>query len=215
MNDDDYRNSEALRKKIEWDNACPRQYSSFFGFTKTERELNAIEGFTAALEARGDPPLQAVAQEESDPPDFTASLHDGRRIAIEVTEIVCSEAILADIAVRKQEKQEVEKKRQQYPKSKAEVDPFIGKMRVWRPGDLTSAIASAIESKDAKKYHGGPFAEQWLCLFTDEPMLTVESAEDELGRNRFGPLQQINRAFLLFSYRGGHNPLIELDVSGH
>ena len=63
--------------------------------------------------------------------------------------------------------------------------------RVWRPGELTAAILALLLRKDAKTYRRGPFAELYVCLFADEPALTVEIARSELGSAVFGPFNQI------------------------
>jgi hypothetical protein len=119
--------------------------------------------------------LSGLRLQRPDPPDLTAA-RNGGRVAIELAEIVCEEA-----ARRNANGENV--------------------YRVWRPGDLAGAISAMLARKDAKKFHGGPFHETIVCLFTDEPALTVETAMAELTNERFGPFQCITSSFLLFSYR--------------
>jgi hypothetical protein len=73
-------------------------------------------------------------------------------------------------------------------------------IRVWNPGDLTAHVTSRLADKDSKHFNGGPFAGTVVCLFTDEPMLTVQQARDELNLAAFGPFKQLTAAYLLMSY---------------
>ena len=140
------------------------------------KELGVAEDFVVALNAESGLGLSNLQLQRPDPPDLTCISALGEPVAIEVSEVVCEKA------VRRTAKGE-------------------GVLRVWSPGDLTSSVAARLRRKDEKTFHGGPFAHIFVCLFTDEPMLTFESARAELATARFGPFKQLTGAFLLFSYQ--------------
>jgi len=154
-----------------------RQYAPFFEWPdKGGKELGVAEEFVASLNAESGLGLSDLQLQHPDPPDLTCVTAGGERAAIEIAEVVCEET------VRRTAKGE-------------------GVLRMWRPGDLTSSVAALLRRKDDKTFHGGPFAHTFVCLFTDEPMLTLESARAELASARFGPFKQLTGAFLLFSYQ--------------
>jgi hypothetical protein len=165
-----------------------RQYASFFEWPQKQgKELGVAEEFVGSMNAEFSLGLTDLRLQSPDPPDLTCLDAKGGRVAIEIAEVVCEEAVR-----RTAQGQEV--------------------LRVWRPGGLTSSIAALLHWKDAKIFHGGPFCQIYACLFTDEPMLALEAAREELAGSRFGPFRQISGAFLLFSYQPGTQsyPVIKL-----
>jgi hypothetical protein len=165
-----------------------RQYASFFEWPEKQgKELGVAEEFLESMNAEFSLGLSELRLQCPDPPDLTCIDAKGGRVAIEIAEVVCEEAVR-----RTAQGQEV--------------------LRVWRHGDLTSSISALLHRKDAKVFHGGPFCQTYVCLFTDEPMLTLQAAREELVGSRFGPFKQITGAFLLFSYQPGtqNYPVIKL-----
>jgi hypothetical protein len=124
-----------------------------------------------------------------DPPDCVCLTNSGDSVAIEVVEVVCEEATKLNA-------------------KGSEV------MRIWRPGELTNHILALLRKKDNKQFHGGPYESIIACLFTDEPMLTFEQARAELGNQSFGPFNQLDAAYLLFSYQPASQsyPFIHLSL---
>lgn len=170
--------------------ARTRKYASFFEWPeKTGKELNVVEELLPALNAVG-LKLRHLRAQSPDPPDFVCDDPSGRRVAIEVTEIVCEEAVRLNAQGR---------------------DVY----RDWRSGDLGAAITARLSEKDTKTFHGGPFSTVVICLFTDEPALTFDFAERELASARFGPYKQIGAAYLLFSYDPGSTryPLLQMRMT--
>jgi hypothetical protein len=154
-----------------------RQYASFFEWPAKEgKELGVAEEFVASLNTESGFGLSNLQLQRPDPPDLTCLSARGERVAIEIAEVVCEEAVR-----RRAKGEEV--------------------LRVWRPGDLSSSVAGLLHRKDEKTFHGGPFEQIFVCLFTDEPMLTPEAARAELDTARFGPFKQITGAYMLFSYQ--------------
>jgi len=155
-----------------------RKYAAFFELGgKWQKELTVGEELVRALNAEFGYSLNGLELHEPDPPDLACSL-DGNRIALEVTELVCIKAVKAN---------------------------EMGKRvyRDWRPGETAEALTTLLRRKDSIKLQGGPFSDLWVCVFTDELMLTAERIAQELAATTFGPFNQIRKAFVLFSYQPG------------
>jgi hypothetical protein len=165
-----------------------RQYASFFEWTDKEgKELGVAQEFVKALNAEMGLALSSPRLQRPDPPDAICTSAAGERVAVEIAELVTEEAV----------------------RRTAMGEDLL---RVWRPGDVSSAVSGLLLRKDEKTFHGGPFGQLYVCLFTDEPMLTIDAAREELAAVKFGPFRQITDAFLLFSYDPGTRtyPVIRL-----
>jgi len=164
------------------------RYASFFEWSdKQRKELGIVEELIATLHRSFGLTYHSPRNHQPNPPDCVCLDAEGRLVAIEVTELVSQKAI------------------ELVAKGKDVV-------RNWRPGDLAVATAERLESKDGKKYHGGPYAEIIVALHTDEPLISYEYAKAELAHASFGPFNKITSAFLLLSYSGGSYPAVPLNV---
>ncbi len=153
-----------------------RRYASFFEWPdKDLKELGVVEELVASIAACDALELHEPRINRPDPPDCVCSGACGTRVAVEVAEIVCQRAAALNAQGH-------------------------NVYRNWYPGELEPHIATRLANKDSKQFHGGPYDEVLICLFTDEPALTSEFAGSELAQTRFGPFRQITRAYLLFSY---------------
>lgn len=153
-----------------------RKYASGFKWPEKDiEELGVVEELMASVTASRFRELYHPRINRPDPPDCVCSTADGALVAVEVTEVVCERA-----AALNAQGHEV--------------------YRNWRPGELRAHIAMRLGDKDNKQFHGGPYGEVLICLFTDEPALTTELAACELAGARFGPFRQITDAYLLFFY---------------
>lgn len=167
-----------------------RKYASFFEWPdKDGKEFGVVEELVAGLDDFG-LRLHNLRVQRPDPPDCVGQDRYGNFVAVEVAEIVCEDAVRLNAQGH-------------------------NVYRVWRPGDLTAAITSRLSEKDTKTFHGGPFSTIAVCLFTDEPALTVDFAKRELASVCFGPYKQIDAAYLLFSYDPGSKsyPLLSLQLA--
>lgn len=155
-----------------------RRYASFFELGgKWQKELSVGEELVRSLNGELGYCLEQLALHEPDPPDLSCHM-SGNRIALEVTELVCLRAVKANQRGR---------------------DVY----REWRPREAVQSLAQLLGRKDTIRLQGGPFTELWVCVFTDELMLTPERMAHELSGVSFGPFEQIAKAFLLFSYQPG------------
>jgi hypothetical protein len=156
-----------------------RRYASFFQSSDRERaELGVVEELVHELERRGRRTLRDPSSYKPDPTDCICTNEQGGLVAVEVTEVVCQEAARLN-----------EQGEQVY--------------RNWRAGELRGQIARQLKDKDAKTFHGGPYQEILVCLFTDEPVLSHAHIQQELDGVDFGPFKQLTGAYLVVSYDPG------------
>lgn len=170
--------------------ARTRKYASFFEWPdKDGKELGVVEELVSGLNDLG-LKLRNFRVQRPDPPDCVGEDQNGNFVAVEVAEIVCEDAVRLNAQGH-------------------------NVYRAWRPGDLSAAITVRLSEKDTKTFHGGPFSTIAVCLFTDEPALTVDIAKRELASVTFGPYKQIDAAYLLFSYDPGSKsyPLVPLRIA--
>lgn len=180
MTSEDEKEVVALMRAAQ---AKARGYADFFGWS-TDRDLEewgvtttlceALQhtggSFFDKVKARGRP---------NDPPDCEAVDREGNRIAIEVTELVCPDAIRAYKA---------------------------GQVYVWSDWSndrLIAALADRIASKGARyeTLKGGPYDGRYVILiYTDESMLPIAAVREYLDGYIFERPDGVTRVFLLLSY---------------
>lgn len=168
-----------------------RTYAPFFEWPdKPQKEVGVAENLVAYVNRERGLGWHSLQPQLPDPPDCVCSNATGARIAIEVAEVVCSEA-----ASRTARGENV--------------------MRRWEPGDAAAHIRELLLKKDGKKYLGGPYEEVVACLFTDEFDLDFEELREELKNERFGPMKQLSSAYLVLSYSAHAQayPVLPLDLA--
>jgi len=112
----------------------------------------------------------------NDPPDCEAIDDAGRRIGIELTELV--DPVSAAAA-----------------RARSHYD--------WKDWRLTLIpyLDRRIRKKDKpKRVHGGPYSKYVLVIYTDEPWLELDHIRRTLAAHEFPPTSLISRAYLLMSY---------------
>jgi hypothetical protein len=169
-----------------------RKYALFFEWPdKKLKERGVVDSLLHSMQLEGTAEYLAPIPSPHDPPDCVVSDRAGRLVAVEVTELVSAEAIR-----RNQQGDNV--------------------YRDWKPGEVTHKINSLILKKDGKRFHGGPYVKKIVLIFTDEVVLQTnqeEYAEYFTGQS-FGPVEQIDKAYLLFSYNGiDRCPYIKLQLN--
>lgn len=163
-----------------------RGYADYFGWAQNRdlEEWGVLQCLKESLEAEGRPfyyPTLKIRGRPNDPPDFEALDAEGRRVAIEVTELVSEAAIQAH-------------------KAGAVYD-----FAVWDQDSFLNALTESIGRKDAKfpRLKESPYAGGYeLVVFTDEPMLSRDTIEGFL-RDRTFPVKYLTRAILLKGYDPG------------
>lgn len=170
-----------------------RRYSAFFEADSKERkELGVGAELVRSLRSRFGIEVNDLHPPSKDPPDLVATV-SGQDIAIELTELVCLDAVRAN------------------QKAKGSEGAVY---RHWKLGEVRAALAERLLSKDTRVLNNGPFYEYWVCVHTDEFELSPERVKQDLADGDLGRYSQINRAFLLFSYQPGQSsyPLVELPL---
>ncbi|WP_310384306.1 hypothetical protein [Roseateles sp.] len=167
-----------------------RRYASFFEWPdKARKELGVVEELVKALNRDQFAGYGAPESFSPDPPDCICTNPLGEKVAFEVVEVVC------EVAARMNAQGN---------------DVF----RNWVRGELTEHVSGLLAQKDSKTFHGGPYASVVVCLFTDEPLLTIDRLELELAGKLFGPYEQVDRAYLVVSYDPSTKtyPVVELNL---
>ncbi len=163
--------------------AKARGYADFYGWS-TDRDLEEW-GVTNTLRESLQRTEEAFFDDiklrgrGNDPPDCDAVDSMGNRIAIEVTELVCPDAIRA------------------YKEGR------FYDWADWSKDRLVTALEDRIIAKGARynKLKGGPYEGGYVVLIhTDEPMLPIETVRQFLDGLIFGRPKGVTRAFLLLSY---------------
>ncbi|MCY1530246.1 hypothetical protein D9M68_654260 [compost metagenome] len=174
-----------------------RKYAGFFEWS-ADRDLaehGVVESLAKSLDKRGELFFSdlKIRGRGNDPPDLEAVDAEGRRVAIEVTELVDGKVAHAHQVGRTWEVAE------------------------WKRDDFLVALKTRLATKDAKfaKLEDGPYPGGYVVVvFTDETFLMWLAVEDHLKGQAFDGMPNISRAFLLLSYFPGKGyPYFELEVS--
>jgi hypothetical protein len=166
-----------------------RKYAAFFEWPDKEvKELGIVRELITSLESNAGYVLKDPRINRPDPPDCVCLNSAGELVALEVVELVSEEAVRLNAQGH---------------------DVY----RHWRPGDLVPELSKLLAAKDKKTFHGGPYSEIAVVVFTAEMALSSSDATKELEAIRFGPFAQIDHAFLMFSYAPGQAyPVITLGL---
>ena len=175
-----------------------RGYADFFGWA-TDRDMEEWGVVTSLAESLagngksffGDLKLRGRG---NDPPDCEATDSSGKRIAIEVTELVDGRAIQA------------------YKRG------ALYEWADWTRDGLVSSLAERIAEKGSRYtiLKDGPYDGGYvIVIFTDEPLLPIEAVDEFLDGHTFRRPEGVSRAFLLLSYdpRTKTYPYVDLDLS--
>jgi hypothetical protein len=173
-----------------------RGYSDFFNWP-IDRELEEwgiVDAFKRSLEKSKAGFFDQVTARGrgNDPPDCEATLFNGRKLGIEVTELVDPEAIMAY--------------------KNGDVDQWAE----WSREKLINSITKRLKAKDiSKNIKGGPYDIYVVIIHTAEPILSFDYIYPILSKYIFKYYSIIDRAFLLMSYDQKYKlcPYIELNIS--
>ncbi len=173
---------EAISKK--------RTYAGFWSWPDREvAELDVARDLleSIARESGNDPWKVRSRGAGNDPPDCEAVDEHGKRVGIEVTELVDQQHAGGE-STNWSEWDEV--------KTRAYVGERLAR------------------KDDPSKVKGGPYQHYYVILFTDEPMVPARRLRDLLQHVTFGPFRLIDRAWVLASYEPGEAvPHLALKIS--
>ncbi|KWA45805.1 hypothetical protein WL27_05345 [Burkholderia multivorans] len=175
------------------------RYADFFGWS-TDRDIEewgVVTTLAESLAANGQLFFFDLARRgrDNDPPDCEAVDANGRRVAIEVTELVDERAIQA------------------YKRG------AVYEWAEWTRDGFISSLAKRITEKGKRHaiLKGAPYDGGYvIVVFTDEPLLPIETVTTFLRDHAFARPAGMTRAFLLLSYdpRTESYPYVELDLKG-
>jgi hypothetical protein len=163
-----------------------RGHADFFSWH--ERDVAERGVAQALLENAGNEPGFPFSQLRSrmpnqDPPDCEALDCYGRRVAIEVTELVDPDSIV--------------RARTDHSRRSRQVSPDA---LSWNRVLFVQRVGALLRSKDSKSLKGGPYEEYLVVIHTDEPELSHGVVLEWLSGHEFPAPAQIDRAYLLLSY---------------
>lgn len=176
-----------------------RGYADFFGWAidRDYEEWGATIALCESLERNGELFFSdlKLRGRGNDPPDCEAVDVNGKRVAIEATELVDGRAIQA------------------YKRGD------VYEWADWSKDGLISSLAERIAEKGKRygKLKDGPYDGGYVILiYTDEPMLPIETVKKFLDGHTFPRPDGVTRAFLLVSYdpRTKSYPYVDLILSG-
>ena len=175
-----------------------RGHADFFGW-KVDRDIEewgVVDSLRESLETNGELFFAGVTSRGrgNDPPDCESVNVNHMRIAIEVTELVDSEAI------------------------KAYKQNQVYNWENWTKERFISSLSERIISKGARyaTLKGGPYEGGYvIVIHTDEVMLSLWTVRSFLDGVAFKKPLGVTRAFLLMSYdpKTKHCPYVELTLS--
>ncbi len=174
-----------------------RRYASFFEWPeKHHKELEVVLTLNEALQADGEPLLGSVEPHCDDPPDCVGTDSAGRRVGIEVTELVDQEVIEHNVGA---------------PDGRQLIAG-------WTTSELLDRLGRIVGKKDSKCYNGGPYERLILVIHCDEAWINSQQYDLDDALTHFcSRTAQISEAYLLFSYRPapreeGYYPYFRPDV---
>ncbi|GJG88787.1 hypothetical protein tb265_40560 [Gemmatimonadetes bacterium T265] len=160
-----------------------RPYAGFFSWPDPDVAERGVAADFAAAAAGVEPGLPwdelRSRGRGNDPPDCEAVDSTGRRIAIEITEIVDGRPIAAATATRR---------------------PQERLWAIWKRERFLQEAQRRLTEKDGKVLKDGPYDEYIVIIHTDEPTLDAERVGEWLTDHRFDQPRQLSRAYLLLSY---------------
>ena len=164
-----------------------RGYASYWEWASDRKleELGVGDALVRHLSLSEGLEVRFVRCLEYDPPDIEMITADGRRVGIEVTELVDEKAA----------------QRARFAKRTGE---GASSWAHWDTLKLASELAVRIAKKEEKLAHcRGHFDEIILAIPTDEPMITLDMAVTACATARCNT-QNIDRTFLLLGYHPNH-----------
>lgn len=147
-----------------------------------EQAAQVLRNFLTRSGEQASGPLSRVMR---DPPDVLLTVADGRRLGIEVTELVNSEAV----------------KRHRHHKEHGEAITYD--WADWTPASMVEELSKLIVRKDRKLAKAAEaYDELLLAIITAEPLIDEQLAQEAVALWR-PVVERIDRAFLLLSYQPG------------
>ncbi|MDZ7895076.1 MAG: hypothetical protein U5M50_09075 [Sphingobium sp.] len=145
-------------------------------------ERGVAEALSAYLIHAENADLVSFGSVKHDPPDVLLKSAAGKRIGVEVTELIDSDAAA----------------RHRFRKKRGEAQPYD--WADWNAQRMSAEIIQTILRKDCKlSAHASDYDELYLAICTAEPMIDLALAQQAMSLISVD-VKRIDRAFLLLSY---------------
>ena len=160
-----------------------------WGANRKLAEVTAVEELVKVLRSMGRRVCPVWPREETKPvatpPDCFANSPEGGLLGFEVTELTVQREVQGRLISENIQ-------RRARGESECVVD--------WTLDLLIHSIESILAEKDGKLFAGGPYRSRVLVITTDEFTLGWGMHVEELEAHEFGPLAQLDEAYLLWSW---------------
>ena len=157
-----------------------REYAPYFALSSSQQdnEISVVDVLSRELTKQGKSSFHSIVPRGrgKDPPDCEARNGNGKRIGIELTELVDGNSISA---------------------TKNGVYIFQDALK---PSEVTEIITTIIRKKDGADVKGGPYDEYILIIYCDDPRFLDYEILDAIRKEQFGPASLIDRVYFLESY---------------
>jgi hypothetical protein len=197
--------NDELRLRLRKGILAKRDHASYFNWNADRdlEELGVIQELWSSLQASGGTFFKdfSLRGRGNDPPDLEAMTLDGKKLAIEVTELVDGQAIQRDKFLKKQ--------------TEPTWRDWLSVAVAWNDTSVISELQRLITAKDGKfnKLLGGPYPGGYcVVIFTDEPDLSPEKLQEVLRDTTF-EVEYISRCFLLIGYQPFQKQLTYIDLA--
>ncbi|MBK8157776.1 MAG: hypothetical protein IPK59_02935 [Rhodospirillaceae bacterium] len=183
-----------------------RGYADFFQWPNRDiEELGVLQELAKTLESVGSNFLSGLRSRGRgfDPPDCEATDTSGRRVAVELTELVDQAALEATVANRRNDRE-------------GQLDaPYF--WAEWDIGKFEREVGKRLIGKHNRfdQLQDGPYPGGYVVvLYTDEPALSRILVKGYAAQVNFAGVSSISRAFIVLSYDSDIEmyPAIELAI---
>lgn len=169
----------------------------FHGRTKAETEARVLSHFARCFGRLSHIPLGLTRMLDSrrGRPDAMAIRPDGRRVAIEITELCSMEARARNARA--------------FRAGRLARDRVLAR---WSVAAVREGLAERLLDKNGKTEPG--WDAWWVVIHEDQPLLAAETIDRALGEGGFSQVGNIDRAYLLSAYGPRGCALREIGLGG-
>jgi hypothetical protein len=188
FDEDDEEWAESVRRLREARRRS-RGYAEYWEWVpdRSRAELDAARVLHKFLVTAGEMVSGSLTVVRPDPPDVLLETVNGRRVGIEVTELLDRDAV------------------KRHSDRKKRGDPPAFDTAQWTPTMMAKMLSQIVEAKDYKlRKVASRFDECFLAIVTDEPGIDEWLSRDAVSRCWL-TVQHIHRAFLVMSYHPATN----------
>ena len=179
-------NVRLIKFMFGWLNKLRKYASHWEAPSKELKECGIAQDWLGSIGDKSVYNIRTLKAVDDQWPDCEIKNNSGENCGIEITEIV------EPLAVRENEKGN---------------DVY----RLWEDPEVIEAIKERLDAKNLKS-HGGKYQKLIVLLHTDEFEITHDRFDELVSKHEFSGLNNIDEAYLLYSYKDGKYPVTKLDI---